>query len=56
LRLIPQKHINNLGVPTDREHVKLNVSDVNGTNQAGIRTDEQGNITRNAYGIVVKKF
>ena len=29
---------------------------MNGTNQAGIRTDEQGNITQNAYGIVVKKF
>ena len=37
-------------------YVKLNVSDVNGTNQAGIRTDEQGRITQNAYGIVVKKF
>lgn len=36
--------------------VKLNVSDVNGTNQAGIRTDKQGNITPNAYGIVVKKY
>lgn len=35
---------------------KINVSDVNGTNQAGIRTDRSGNITPNAYGIVVKKY
>ena len=35
---------------------KLNVSDVNGTNQAGIRTDNKGNISPNAYGIVVKKY
>lgn len=35
---------------------KLNVSDVNGTNQAGIRTDDKGNISLNAYGIVVKKY
>lgn len=35
---------------------KINVSDVNGTNQAGIRTDKEGNITPNAYGIVVKKY
>ena len=35
---------------------KLNVSDVNGTNQAGIRTDNKGNISLNAYGIVVKKY
>ena len=35
---------------------KINVSDVNGTNQAGIRTDKSGNITPNAYGIVVKKY
>lgn len=35
---------------------KLNVSDVNGTNQAGIRTDIKGNISPNAYGIVVKKY
>lgn len=35
---------------------KLNVSDVNGTNQAGIRTDTKGNISPNAYGIVVKKY
>ena len=46
----------NIGVPTTRDKVKLNVSDVNGTNQAGIRTDEKGNITPNAYGIVVKKY
>lgn len=36
-------------------YVKLKVSDVNGTNQAGIRTDEKGNLTENAYGIIVKK-
>ena len=35
---------------------KLNVSDVNETNQAGIRTDNKGNISLNAYGIVVKKY
>lgn len=35
---------------------KVNVSDVNGTNQAGIRTDSQGNLTSNAFGIVVKRF
>lgn len=35
---------------------KINVSDVNGTNQAGIRTDARGNISKNAFGIVVKKF
>ena len=35
---------------------KLNVSDVSGTNQAGIRTDNKGNISLNAYGIVVKKY
>lgn len=35
---------------------KINVSDVNGTNQAGIRTDRNGNLTPNAYGIVVKKY
>lgn len=46
----------NIGVSTSRDAVKLNVSDVNGTNQAGIRTDASGNITPNAYGIVVKKF
>jgi hypothetical protein len=31
------------------------VSDVNGTNQAGIRTNADGVITPNAFGIVVKK-
>jgi hypothetical protein len=46
----------NIGVPTTVDKVKLNVSDVNGTNQAGIRTDKDGNITPNAYGIVVKKY
>lgn len=35
---------------------KLNVSDVKGTNQAGIRTDQGGNLSKNAYGIVVKKY
>lgn len=35
---------------------KLNVSDVHGTNQAGIRTDSKGNISPNAYGIIVKKY
>ena len=35
---------------------KINVSDVSGTNQAGIRTDNNGNISQNAYGIVVKKY
>lgn len=36
-------------------YVKLNVSDVNGTNQAGIRTNADGVVTPNAFGIVVKK-
>ena len=36
--------------------VTLKVSDVNGTNQAGIRTDSNGNISPNAFGIVVKKY
>lgn len=36
--------------------VKLNVSDAKGTNQAGIRTDEDGNLSENAYGVIVKKF
>ena len=35
---------------------KINVSDMDGTNQAGIRTDREGNLTPNAYGIVVKKY
>ena len=35
---------------------KINVSDVRGTNQAGIRTDSEGNISENAFGIVVKKY
>lgn len=39
-----------------KEKPKLNVSDVNGTNQAGIRTDKNGNLSSNAYGIVVKKY
>lgn len=56
MNMISAEHPENIGVPVDPEHVKLNVSDVNGTNQAGIRTDEHGRITQNAYGIVVKKF
>lgn len=36
--------------------VKLNVSDVHQTNSAAVRTDAKGNITQNAYGIVVKKY
>lgn len=36
--------------------IKTNVSDVGGKNQAGIRTDVQGNVTKNAYGIIVKKY
>lgn len=39
-----------------KQKPKLNVSDMGGNNQAGIRTDADGNITPNAYGIVVKKF
>ena len=35
---------------------KINVSDMNGSNQAGIRTNSKGEITPNAYGIVVKKY
>jgi hypothetical protein len=45
-----------IGVSTSKDEVKLNVSDVNGTNQAGIRTDDHGNLTPNAYGIIVKKY
>lgn len=36
--------------------VELNVSDVHQTNSAAVRTDAKGNITQNAYGIVVKKY
>lgn len=36
--------------------VKLNVSDVHQLNSAAVRTDAKGNITQNAYGIVVKKY
>lgn len=35
---------------------KLNVSAARGTNQAAIRTDSNGNITENAFGLVVKKY
>ena len=55
-RTIDSDLFGNIGVPTTVDKVKLNVSDVNGTNQAGIRTDKDGNITPNAYGIVVKKY
>lgn len=40
----------------DDDSVKLSVSDTNGTNQAGIRTDRKGNLTENAFGVVVKKY
>ena len=33
----------------------MNVSDVHQTNSAAVRTDAKGNITQNAYRIVVKK-
>lgn len=35
---------------------KINVSDMKRTNQAAIRTDKCGNIMKNAYGIIVKKY
>ena len=38
---------------------KINVSDMSRTdhpNQAGIRTDSEGNISENAFGIIVKKY
>ena len=35
---------------------KINVSDCDGHNQAGIRTGSDGRVTPNAYGIVVKKY
>lgn len=44
-----------LNFPYDKEP-KINVSDVKGTNQAGIRTDSEGNISENAFGVVVKKY
>lgn len=37
-------------------YVKINVSDIQGKNSAGIRTDKNGNISPNAYGIIVKKY
>lgn len=48
--------INIEGVQFPYDTPKLNVSAANGTNQAGIRTDSNGNITQNAFGIVVKKY
>ena len=48
--------INIEGVQFPYDTPKLNVSAANGTNQAGIRTDSNGNITENAFGIVVKKY
>lgn len=39
------------------QHPKLNVgSGKNGTNQACIRTDGNGNLSHNAYGLIVKAF
>lgn len=58
-----EAYIVSTGIPLDKVpdfpnqgRTKLNVSDVGGTNQAGIRTDSKGNISPNAYGIVVKKY
>ena len=48
--------INIEGVQFPYDTPKLNVSAANGTNQAGIRTDSNGNITENAFGIIVKKY
>ena len=36
-------------------HVAINVSDVNGTNSAAVRTNSKGDINANAFGIIVKK-
>lgn len=35
---------------------KINVSDRDGHNQAGIRTGSDGKVTPNAYGLIVKKY
>lgn len=58
-----EAYIISTGIPLDKVpdfpnqgRTKLNVSDEGGTNQAGIRTDSKGNISPNAYGIVVKKY
>lgn len=37
-------------------HVAINVSDVNGTNSAAVRTNPKGDVNANAFGIVVKKY
>lgn len=54
--LLPSTWLEYLVEFPNKGKTKLNVSDVNGTNQAGIRTDSKGNISPNAYGIVVKKY
>lgn len=36
--------------------VAINVSDVNGTNSAAVRTNPKGDVNANAFGIVVKKY
>lgn len=54
--LLPSSWLEALSSFPNQGKTKLNVSDVNGTNQAGIRTDSKGNISPNAYGIVVKKY
>lgn len=36
--------------------VAINVSDVNGTNSAAVRTNPNGDVNTNAFGIVVKKY
>lgn len=54
--LLPSTWLEALDKFPNKGRTKLNVSDVNGTNQAGIRTDNKGNISSNAYGIVVKKY
>lgn len=54
--LLPSTWLEALEKFPNKGRTKLNVSDVGGTNQAGIRTDNKGNISPNAYGIVVKKY
>ena len=54
--LLPSTWLEALEKLPNKGRTKLNVSDVGGTNQAGIRTDNKGNISSNAYGIVVKKY
>ena len=54
--LLPSSWLEALSSFPNQGKTKLNVSDVHGTNQAGIRTDSKGNISPNAYGIVVKKY